>query len=383
MKIGIDANCLIFEKAGIGKYTENLLLNLLRLDRRNDYILYFTFLRRRREREEIIKNFLKESAGPKVSYRILPIPAQWYEFLISTHLPITTLIKDPLDVFFSPYAAGIPNKGFAKMFVTIHDLVFLRFPEHRGRRLSRYYLKRHRMAVRNVRKIIVPSRATKRDLEFFLKVPASKIKVIPEAPAERFKVVKVSESRKNKIISRYFDPKTQYILSVGTLEPRKNLSKLVEAYSLLPHFLQKEYQLVLAGGRGWNNSRLVKTINNLNLKDKVILPGFVKDNDLPYIYNKASVFVFPSLYEGFGLPPLEAMACGVPVIASNCSAMPEVLGGGAVLVNPESEDEIARAIKRIILRPKYREGLKAKGIRQAKKFSWGETARETLKILEN
>src|SRR3972149_4047180 len=325
MNIGIDANCLLFEKAGIGQYTRHLLTNLLRIDRKNDYFLYFSFLHQRSQREKIIRDFLEKSAGSKVKIRILPLPAQWYEWLLATPLPITKLITDPLDVFFSPFAAGIPRNGFAKMVVTIHDLVFIRFPEHRGRKLSNYYLKRHKIALKNSKKVIVPSQATKKDLQDFLKVSPAKIKVIYEAADSRFRVIKKNSSPFKEALGRYFDPEIKYILSVGTLEPRKNLSKLVEAYSLLPLEFKQVYKLVLVGGKGWNNSRLLKTINNLNLRDKVILTGFVSDDDLPYIYNQASVFVSPSLYEGFGLPPLEAMACGTPVIASDDSSLPEVV----------------------------------------------------------
>jgi len=382
MNIGIDANCLIFEKAGIGKYTQNLIKNIIKIDGKNHYFLYFSYLRKRTQREKIIKDFLKPK--PKnVTIKIIPLPARWYEFLTSTPLPINKIIKEPLDVFFSPYAAGIPKNGFPKMVVTIHDLTFLRFPEHRGRKLSNYYLRRHKIAIKNSQKIIVPSRSTREDLANFFKIKPQKIQVIYEAADVCFKVLSARNLKNSsKIISQYFDPKTQYILSVGTLEPRKNLRKLVEAYSLLPHSLQRVYKLVLVGGQGWNNQVLQKVVNNLNLKDKVILTGFVSDEDLPYIYNRASVFVYPSLYEGFGLPPLEAMACGVPVITANNSSLPEVVGKAAFLIDPLNEKEIAEAIKKILLKPKIAQKLSLLGLEQVKKFSWEKAARETLKILE-
>lgn len=151
---------------------------------------------------------------------------------------------------------------------------------------------------------------------------------------------------------------------------------------MLPHETRRQYHLVLVGAKGWNNSQLLETIANLNLKDKVILTGFVQDEDLPYIYNGASIFVYPSLFEGFGLPPLEAAACGVPVVTSNLSSLPEVMGKAAVLINPTNENEIAKTIKLILNRPKLARKLVKNGLFQVKKFSWEKAARETLKIFE-
>lgn len=384
MNIGIDANCLIFEKAGVGKYTHNIIKNLIKIDKKNRYFLYFTFLRNRKKRIRQVEEFLGKPRSKRIHVRIIPLPAQWYEFLISTVYPIEKIIKDKIDIFFAPYASGIPKRGFKNMVVMVHDLVFLRFPEHRGKKLSNYYLKRHKIAIKNCQKIIVPSKATKNDLRKFLKVDPRKIDVIYEAVSEELKIIKkINTEEVNKKIRQYFDPKIKYILSVGTIEPRKNLNKLVEAYSILPHNIQKEYKLVIVGQKGWNNSKLFKTIENLNIKDKVIFTGFVKDEDLPYIYNKAKVFVYPSLYEGFGLPPLEALACGVPVIVSNTSSLPEVVGRAAIVVDCQNEKIIAETIKKAILNEKIVQKLKLRSKIQIKKFSWEKAARETLKVFEH
>lgn len=381
MNIGIDANCLLFEKAGVGKYTQNLLKKILEIDKKNQYFLCFSFLRHRQKRIKFIKEYLGKPQPKNVKVKILPIPSQWYEFITSTPFPIDKLIREPIDLYFAPYASGIPRNGFSRMVTMIHDLAFLRFPEHRGKKLSHYYFKRHKIAVQNCQKIIAPSRATKNDLRDLLSVKLKKITIIPEASDGRFRPIK-NKSQIVNITSRYLNPKISYILSVGTLEPRKNLAKLVEAYSLLPHALQKKYALVLVGGQGWNNKMLHGIINNLNLQDKVILTGFVSDEDLPYIYNKASVFVYPSLYEGFGLPLLEAMACGVPVITSNTSSLPEVANGAALFCDCQKEEEIAWAIKKVILEPKLAQKMITRGLIQAKKFSWEKAARETLEVFE-
>lgn len=317
-----------------------------------------------------------------ITIRILPWPAAWWEFLTRTNFPIKKIIKEPLDIFYAPYASGIPRNGFSKMVFTCHDLVFLRYPEHRGRSLSNYYLLRHQIASKRAKFIIAPSQSTKNDLVKFLQISPKKIIVIPEAADQRFKIIN-HQKTVSRIIGKYFDPRLKYILSVGTLEPRKNLPRLVEAFGGLPNAILKKYRLVLVGGEGWRNQTLKKTIANFNLKEKVILPGFVSDEDLPYIYNQATIFIYPSLYEGFGLPPLEAMACGVPVISSRISSLPEVVGRGGMLINPENEEEIRQAIKKLILKPGLRNKIAKAGLLQAKKFSWKKTAKATLKVFED
>ncbi len=379
MNIGIDANNILFEKAGVGKYSLNLINNLIKIDRKNHYFLYFNFLRQRKQRIAQVNKLLLNPLPKNVKLRFLNFPARWQEFLFSTPFPAKKIINDDLDLFYASYPTGIPKNGFKKMITTVHDLAFLRFPEHRGKKLSNYYLKRHKIALKNCIKIIVPSKATKKDLQDMLDIDGKKITVIYEAADSRFKVIHDQRLISN-ISSKYFDPEIEYILSVGTLEPRKNLPRLIEAYSQLPNKLTQKYKLVLVGASGWNNNLLTKTIENLNLKDKVIITGFASDDDLAYIYNKASIFIYPSLYEGFGLPPLEAMSCGLPVITSNVSSLPEVVGNAAILINPNNEDEIMQAAKKLLLDQKVKDKLIKKGLVQAKKFSWQKTAEQTLSV---
>ena len=407
MNIGIDVNCLIFEKAGFGRYTYNLVKNLLKIDqknhsfRRNHFFLYASFIRQRNERKKILEDLIKETKAKNVTVRIIPIPARWKEFLIGLPISIKHFIKDPLDVYFAPHFAGIPKKGFdnkVRMIVTIHDLVFQKFPEHRGRKLSNYYLKRTKIALEQAKTIIAVSNSTKKDIQQYFKLKNNRLKnkkivVIPEAVTENFKVCKNNQICKNNKVcknkklveektNKYIPRDTQFILSVGTLEPRKNLSLIIKAFALLPNNLKKEYKIVFTGGAGWNNKILTQTIKNYNLESKVIFTGFAEESILPYIYNRASVFIYPSLYEGFGLPPLEAMASGTPVIASNCSSLPEVIGSAGILIDPKSEEELASAIKKILLSPKLAHKLSLRGLKQAKKFSWEKVARKTLEVLE-
>lgn len=373
MIIGLDANWAIYEEAGIGKYTYNLIKALLHEDKKNHYILYFNFFRKAEERKSIIHDLVKDS---KASYdvNISTLPAAWKEFLSQTYLPLNYLYKEKVDVFHSPFFSGIPRVGFGKMAVTIHDLVFLKFPEHRGTKLSNYYLKRTKFALKNCQKIIAVSEATKNDLIELLKVDPNQIKVIHEGLNENFKDYR---PKKNDL-----SLPSKYILSVCTLEPRKNLIRLIRAYSLLPNQIKNKYKLVLIGKNGWNNNELFQTINDLNLKGNIILPGYVEDSKLPDYYSNASVFVYPSLYEGFGLPPLEAMACGVPVITSNISSLPEVVAKAGLLVNPYQEEQISKGIRTILSSPGLQKKMVQKGKIQAHKFQWTKAAQKTIQIYE-
>jgi len=390
MNIGIDVNCLIFEKAGFGRYTYNLVKNLLKIDqknhsfRRNHLFLYASFIRKRNERKKILEDLIKETKAKNVTLRIIPIPARWKEFLIGLPISIKLFIKDPLDVYFAPHFAGIPKSGFDKkvrMVVAIHDLVFIKFPEHRGRYLSNYYLKRTKIALKQAKNIIAVSNSTKKDLQQYFKLEHKKIFVIPEAVTENFKVCKnkkLIEEKTNKYIPR----DTKFLLSVATLEPRKNLSLIIKAFALLPNNLKKEYKIVFVGNPGWNNRSFSRVVKNYNLENKVIFTGFAEESILPYIYNRASVFIYPSFYEGFGLPPLEAMASGTPVIASKGSSLPEVIGSAGILIDPKKEEELAGAIKRVLLSERLAKKLCGRGLKQAKKFSWEKVARKTLEVLE-
>jgi len=379
MKIGIDGNLAIYEKAGIGKYTTSLIKALLEYDRKNEYVLFFNFFRRPRERMRFIESMVKNSKSP---YKIVisRLPAAWKERLTQASYPLKNILKVDVDLYHATYFSGIPKVGYPKMTVTIHDLAFMKYPEHRGKKLSNYYYKRTKQAITKTKKIIVPSLSTKKDLIEYFKISPSKAVVIPEGVDKIFRPIRNKDEVKQHL--RKYNIKPDFILSVCTLEPRKNLPRLVQAYALLPHQLQQKYQLVLVGGKGWNNQELVKIIHDLNLKEKVALPGYVAEEDLPYFYNQAKVFVYPSLYEGFGLPVLEALSCGAPVITSNVSSMPEVAGKAAILINPYKEEEIASALRKVLTSEKLRETLSHKGIVQAKKFSWRRTAEATLKVFQ-
>ena len=173
------------------------------------------------------------------------------------------------------------------------------------------------------------------------------------------------------------------MLTVGTIEPRKNLSGLARAYSRLPEALRRQYPLVVCGGLGWYSERILDTVRSLNLGDSIRLIGFAEHDDMPALYSLATLFVYPSLYEGFGYPPLEAMACGAPVITSNTSSLPEVVGTAAITVDPTDDTDLARQMASVLTDPELRDRLAQQGKVQAGRFRWDTMARDTLAILES
>ena len=239
-------------------------------------------------------------------------------------------------------------------------------------------------SIKKAAKIITISQSSKADIVKYYKVPDEKVVVTYPGVEEEFKPQPKEKIEAVKIKYRISG---EYILYVGTLQPRKNLTGLIEAFKKITQNSElrtQNFQLVIVGKKGWQYGQIFKKVQELNLEDKVIFTGFVKDADLQALYSGAKCFINISLWEGFGIPVAEAMACGLPVVVSNTSSLPEVAGGAGILVNPESVNEIAAGIAKILnLSTSDYGNLKKKSITQAAKFSWEKCARQTLEVLEN
>ncbi len=237
------------------------------------------------------------------------------------------------------------------------------------------------IAVRVADKVITISHHSKRDIVRLLHVPEEKVAVtyLAIGPAFRPMDKKVCHAQINK---RYGLADCEYIVSVGELHPGKNYTRLIRAFSKLKKRKKFFYKLLIVGKKGWNYEEIFNTVSALHLKKEVIFTGYVAAEELPIIYNGATLSVYPSLYEGFGLPPLEAMACGTPLISSNSSSLPEVVGNGGIMVDPYNVDAMAEKIDQVLSDKKKQVDLIHKGFQQTKKFSWEKTAQETLKIYE-
>jgi len=256
--------------------------------------------------------------------------------------------------------------------VTIHDLAYLRYPQVHplGRRL--YLGAFTRLTVRRAKAIVAVSQYTRREIGQFFRVPMERIHVIYEGYDARFRPLpheEVEAFRKQRGLP------PRYLLYLGNLEPRKNLSRLVQAYARISG--REQVPLVLAGPRGWGYADLFRQVDRLGLSGRVAFPGFVPAEELPLWYNGAEAFVYPSLYEGFGLPPLEAMACGTPVLVSSASSLPEVVGEAGLQVPPEDVDALAEALQRLLDDAELRAALRQRGLEQAGRFSWARMAEET------
>jgi len=380
MKIGIDISQIVYG-TGVSVYARNLIenllkidrenQNLLKIDRENQYLLFASSLRRKKELHRYIAILLKRY--PNVSAKIFPFPPTLLSFIWnSLHvLPIENFIGN-IDIFFSSDWTQPPAKR-AKLVTIVHDLVPWRYPKTLTKKIIATHYNRMKWVKKEVDAIIVDSQSTQNDLIKIVKIPKRKIYVIyPGIDKRRFYLQ--SEEKINQIKRKY--GLSNYILAVSTREPRKNFIRIIEAFKKLStqggpasSRKNKNLQLAIAGKYGWGNNS-----SKLKVKNSKLL-GYVPDEDLAPLYSGAQCFVYPSLYEGFGLPILEAMACGCPVITSNTSSMPEVAGEAAILINPRKTIEITQAIDKIINSKKLAEKLSKKGIEQAKKFSWEKTAR--------
>jgi glycosyltransferase involved in cell wall biosynthesis len=282
--------------------------------------------------------------------------------------------RDRLDLFHGPVNAlpiGMPVPSV----VTVHDLAFLRWKNQVTARRYRYLSWSVRRAVAQAAQVIAVSEATKQDLIDLLGLNSAKISVTPLGVDDRFQPANhaaVRVFRERRGLPR------PYVLTVCTLEPRKNLPRLLEAFSRLRGEL--EHDLIIVGPEGWLGGELHETLGRLELRDRVRLTGFVPDDELPLWYNAADVMAFPSLYEGFGLPVLEAMACGTPVLTSGVSSLPEVAGESAAYVEPESVESIAAGIASLLRNKAERERMSRLGLARAKKFTWQRTAELTADV---
>lgn len=359
------------ERAGVGHYTYYLVKNLLRIDKTNEYVLFFDW--RVRDTREFDQKNVRIRHFPFSQYK------KFLPFAYSHMLTSAYLLKERLDVYHSP-ANVIPLAYPKKAVITIHDLAIYKNPGwFPGQIFSTRLLVPQ--SVKKANRIIAVSKSTKRDLQDLFSVPSKKVVVIYEGV--QVEKIPVHSRAIDKVSQRNIGSK--YILFVGTLEPRKNLLTLLRAYKKLLTWDKKfeAYKLILAGHKGWKHEEIFDAIRELGLKKHVQYVGYITHNDKIELIKRASCFVNPSFYEGFGLTMVEAMALGTPLIASNVSSIPEVVGDAGTLVDPEKDDELAAALKKMLSSSSVREAFVQKGRAQAKKFSWDRCARETKKVYES
>jgi len=366
MKIGIDISQIVYG-TGVSVYTKNLVENLLQIDKENEYKLFFSSLR-----QALPSDFKINSKKAKV--KLFPIPPTLLEPLWNKwHWLAIERLLGHVDVFHSSDWTQPPSKA-AKV-TTIHDFGFLKYPETAHPKIKAVHQRRLAWVKKEADLVIAVSQSTKKDMMEILALPEEKIRVVYEAAPEDLKAVK--NKKKREEVKKKFRISGDYLLSVATLEPRKNLKRIIEAFKMLK---AKDLKLVIVGKQGWDDS--LPKLNFKRQTSNIIFTGYISKEDKAALYSGATCLVYPSLYEGFGLPVLEAMKCGCPVLTSNISSLPEVAGQAAILVDPLDVGEIAKGLSEVINNKEKRKDLIKKGFVQVEKFSWEKAARETLKVYE-
>ncbi len=361
-RIGIDARLTYYSQAGIAQYTQHLIRELAQIGTDDEFLI----LHSRKDRRTL-------ASAPHQRRVACWTPAHHRLERLALAVEIAPL---RLDLLHSPDFIP-PWDGVHRAVITIHDLAFLYYPEFLTADSRHYYHGQIQAAVRRADHIIAVSEATRADVIAKLDVPADKVSTVLEAASEHFRPASADDVARTR--ARYGLP-AEYILFVSTFEPRKNIGGLLRAYALLRVDLPDAPPLILAGRRGWLFEETFALSAQLGLDDHVMWLEDIPHDELPPLYSGAMVFCLPSFYEGFGLPPLEAMACGTPVVVANRASLPEVVGDAGLLVNPDDPASIADALYHVLTDTALAANLRQRGLEQAAQFSWHKTAYQTLAI---
>lgn len=367
MRIAIDAHSVGTGLGGNESYATNLIEALAAIDSVNEYTLYVT-------RPEAVRRFSQ----------------RWPNFVVRQTRPHTPLIripltlsaelrKNPVDVLHVQFTA--PPFAPCPVVVSIHDLSFEHLPETFKRRSWAQLRLTVRRSARKATHILALSEHARADIVATYGISPDRVTAIPLAAADRFQPV--VDERELQRVRHTYGIAGDYILTVGSIQPRKNLGRLIAAYARLrtdakvgpPH-------LVIVGRQAWLVGETLRAIRDSGFSDSIILTGYVPDDDLPALYSGARCFVYPSFFEGFGLPPLEAMRCGVPVVAGNRTSLVEVVGDAGVLVDPLNPEAIATGLSQVLSDEDLRQELGARGLERSGLFNWRETAKRTLEVYE-
>lgn len=375
MRIGIDVTSAMMQGGGIGRYTRELVQATLAQDTAHEYVLFSAPPPAGKSLDALF------SANERVTHKIAPVSEQWlYRMWYRARLPISVQrFTGKLDLFHSPDFVLPPVGGNIPTLLTVHDLSFVHFPEVYPEVLVNYLNKVVPWSVERATHILADSEATKQDLMEIWRVPNEKVSVLYSGVSEAFEKVE-DAGRITAVRQKYNLGDAPYLLSVGTVQPRKNYQMLIQAFAPLAD--KFPHNLYIAGGKGWLYDEMMAEIEKQGLTERVCFIGFVDDADLPTLYSAADLYLFPSIYEGFGLPMLEAMACGVPVIASNVSSLPEVGEETAVMLPSHDLLQWTQKMDTLLSDSEQRQKMVAAGLQQVRKFSWKKASAQLLSIYQ-
>jgi glycosyltransferase involved in cell wall biosynthesis len=374
LKVGIDYTAALKQSGGIGRYTRGLITALAQLDHQNQYTLLATA-------DSPLAGLQTFHSHPNFNYKVYPLPERW--LTIAWHrfyLPLPVeWFAGPLDLFHSPNFI-LPPTHRAKTLLTVHDLSFIRHPQGAVASLRNWLNQVVPRSLARADHILADSASTRQDLIEIFKLNPAEITVVGAGVDERFHPITDPASLAT-VQQRYRLPvEDKFILGLGTLEPRKNFTGLIAAFS--QSFVRETHHLVIAGGKGWLYDEIFTAARTSPVADRIHLIGFVADDDLPALYSLADIFAFPSHYEGFGIPVIEAMACGTPVICANNSCLPEVAGQSALQVTATDTAALAEALVQLATDSSLREQAIGEGFRQVQKFTWPAATNRLLSVYQ-
>lgn len=367
MKIGIDARAAIWYRGtGIGTYTFQILNNLGQIDKTSKYSLFWPG---------------EEGQGmlqPAANFTFDRVGENRDRFWEEVHIP-ARLADEGMDLYHVPQnGIGLPTTKTCTFMVTIHDLIPYVMPETVGKGYLKVFLTEMPRIVEMADHIITVSKFSKRDLKRYFNLPDEKIAVVYLAAEDMYRPL--DKVRAKEFMAEKYGTGAEYVLYVGGFSPRKNVKGLIRAYSRIHKELGRDVDLVIAGKHVRAFEELVRTADELGISHRVKFPGFIPVEEMPLLYNAASLFVYPSFYEGFGLDPLEAMACGVPVVCSRATSLPEVIGDGAWMVDPYRDEQLGEAMFKLLTNNDLAAEYAERGLMQASVFSWRRTSWETLQV---
>lgn len=373
MKIGIDIRSLTDRHySGISEYTYQLLRAIFEIDKTNSYVLFY--------------NQAKQASVPKFPYDNVEVqPFRYPNKIFNLSMALFSWPKidkrmGGVDILFMPNHMFSAWSDNCRAVLSIHDLSFEIFPEFFSNK-SRLWLKliNTKKLCLKANKIIAVSENTKRDLKNLYKIDSEKISVIHEGIDRKFK--KVTDLSILESVKRKYNLPEKFLLYLGNIEPRKNIETLISAFESVSK-KHPDVKLILAGSPSWKYKAVFKKAKHSSAANKIIFLGYIEAKDKAAIYSLAHIFVYPSFYEGFGLPPLEAMACETPTIASNTASLPEVIGQGAILISPNKTDDFSKSIETLLSDSHIYQQYAQRGKFQAEKFSWHTAAQQTIEVLK-
>ncbi|MDW8800617.1 glycosyltransferase family 1 protein [Clostridium sp. A1-XYC3] len=368
MKIAMDARGINWYKGtGIGTYTDKILRYMIQNNKDNFYQIYWS--------GENYQDF------EDVNTKIVIASKKHHRFFEQQYFP-SNLKKENVDIYHIPQnGIGISESIPCKKVVTIHDLIPYILPETVGRGYLSKFLREMPRILELCDGVITVSECSKRDVLKFFPIEEDKVFVTPLAADSKYKPL--DKDKCQEILREAYNITKPFVLYIGGFSPRKNVSALMTAFSSIHKNLDEEHDLVIVGANKDDINILKQLSVDLNIESNVIFTGFVQEELLPVFYNSCNVFVYPSIYEGFGLPPLEAMSCGTPVITSDISSIPEVVGDGGILIDPFNMKSIMYSLEALLNDESIRIELSTKALKRASQFSWSKTSEQTIEAYKN